>query len=503
MKTKGHNFTGLTLIKSVGAKNVVGSDEFEIAGVTSDSRCVKQGFAFFAMIGANVDGRTFIPDAISKGARAIVVGDEYAPPRDLERVTFIYVPDVYAALAAALDRFHDKPTKGANIIGVTGTNGKTTIATLIRHMYNYAGVKCSQFGTTGYFLPSRTIEPKETTPGMERLYSYFAESKSDGCKNVAMEVSSHALDQRRVEGIDFRAAIFTNITHDHLDYHKTLGEYIEAKLKLFRGLSSKSAAIINKDSKASELFCANVGGARLLTYGIEGSDLQASRVRYSDRGTSFTMHSPWGERQVDLRLVGSYNLYNALGALGAVMSTEPNSKRFDKFLSAAEMFTGAAGRMEAITEDEGYKVFVDYAHTPDAIENVCRTVKAFTKGRLIVVFGAGGNRDRKKRPEMGFAAQNYADIIILTSDNPRHEDPDDIIRDIRVGMDVRRDPIILTAREEAIRHGIMEARAGDVVLLLGKGHETYQQIEDIYYPFDDRQIARKYISQRNSQNGPV
>jgi UDP-N-acetylmuramoyl-L-alanyl-D-glutamate--2,6-diaminopimelate ligase len=482
------------LIPNLDKPAVSGSLDTEITGLAYDSRKVGPGIAFVALRGTSADGHAFIPKAIVLGAAAIIA--EQAPADDVS-VPWVHVRHSRIALAQAAAALHGHPAKSLTIAGVTGTNGKTTTAFLMHHLFNTAQKRSGLLGTVFYDLgDGGRLPATHTTPESLEIQGLLATMRDNGCRACAMEVSSHALDQDRVFGLPFAAAVFTNLTQDHLDYHGTMEKYFEAKVRLFEitaESSPRSALIINGDDawgrKLVERF-QHTGRVTRFGFGVH-NEFRAINVRYDLTGTTFELEAKGRSFLVRSPLIGDFNVYNALGALAAAHGVGLNLREAVKSLQNAPQ---VPGRMERVSENSRFQVFVDYAHTPDGLENALRTARALRPRRLITVFGCGGDRDRTKRPKMAAAAEAGSDICVLTSDNPRTEDPEQILNDAKAGFARPQKHAIIADRREAIRAALENAWEGDLVLIAGKGHEDYQDIQGKKHPFDDRKIAR-YLMQ--------
>jgi UDP-N-acetylmuramoyl-L-alanyl-D-glutamate--2,6-diaminopimelate ligase len=462
--------------------------EAEIRGVTCDSRRVQAGSIFVAVSGNRLDGAAFVDEAIRRGAAA-VVGERPVPDCP---VPVLRVPSARAALAEIAARFHGNPTTRCNVVGVTGTNGKTTTTYLLRSIFEAAGEKVGLLGTIQHSVGPRLIPSDNTTPGSDTLQQYFAQMVQSGCKSAAMEVSSHALDQDRVRGIHFAAGIFTNLTRDHMDYHPTPEHYRDAKGRLFEMLSRKSIAALNADDPASELYAERTH-AHVVTYGIlRRADVGAKVELVTFNGTRIRMRLGTEEMVVHTRLVGTHNVYNILAAAACTWSMGYD---LDQIKAGIENLTSVPGRLEPVDGGQDFAVLVDYAHTDDALRNVLSCLRPLVRGRLIAVFGCGGDRDRGKRPKMGRVATELADLVVLTSDNPRSESPTAILSDIASGIADKSKYLIEIDRRGAIKLALSLAKKDDVVLIAGKGHETCQIFRDRTIGFDDRQVAREILSQ--------
>ncbi len=480
----------LQIIQSV---TVRGDRERDITGVVCDSRRVQPGHLFVALPGARRNGTEFIDEAVRRGAVAIVTQERVARRGN---AAFIQVEDARRALAEIACAFYHHPSSRLCAIGITGTNGKTTTAFLLRDIFRAAGRKPGMIGTVVYEIGARQIPAGRTTPEAPDVQALLDQMLRAGCDSAVMEVSSHALDQKRVWGVDFDVGVFTNLTRDHLDYHGTLQRYFDAKALLFRGLGQmekSAAAVINLDDDWGQQL-ATIGGAwsAAFTYGFHpAADVRAEDVEITGEGSSFRLRSPWGDADLRLRMMGRYNVQNALAAIasaGAVGIPLETSVR------AASAFTAAPGRLEPVPNRRGLRVYVDYAHTDDALQNVLSMLRSLAPRRLIVVFGCGGDRDRGKRPLMGAVAARWADLVILTSDNPRSEDPERIIEEIAAGIGAGAAAERIVDREKAIARAFECAAPGDIVLIAGKGHENYQEFDRTVIPFDDREVARRLLA---------
>ena len=471
----------------------------EITGIAYDSRKVKPGFAFVAMRGQTVDGHDFIEPAIAAGAAAIIAES----PSDYQvKTPWVHVSDTRAALALVSGAFHGFPAKDLAITGITGTNGKTTIGFLVHHLLNMAQLRCGLLGTVHYDLGGKIVPATHTTPESLETQEHLATMRANGCRAVAMEVSSHALHQHRVDGIPFKAAVFTNLTQDHLDYHGTMENYFDAKGILFdtvAGQSSGKMVINGDDNWGRKLINRHDGTKRVTSYGFGvGNTLRAVNVRYDATGTTFGLEAKGREFLVRMPLIGDFNVYNALAALGAADAVGVNFREAINHLKTAPQ---VPGRLERVSEEqERFQVYVDYAHTPDGLINALKAIKALRPARIITVFGCGGDRDRSKRPLMARAAEQGSNICILTSDNPRTEDPKQILKDASAGFGGKGYTVI-EDRRQAIEAAINNAGPGDIVLIAGKGHEDYQDIQGVKHPFDDRRVAHGILRARRDAAG--
>jgi len=481
------------LLQSLATNEVEGSLERQVTGLAYDSRRVSPGTVFFALPGQRTDGHQFINDAIERGAIAVVcerTGFSAA------RATKIVVPDARAALAGAATAFHGHPSASLKVIGVTGTNGKTTVSFMVKSMLEAAGISTGLLGTIRYEIGDRVIPAARTTPEALEIQQMLAQMVKAGCQACVMEVSSHALDQQRTLGVEFDVAIFTNLTQDHLDYHGTMDGYFAAKMKLFTALQhgvKRAVAVINIDDAYGERINEHSEVAVKLTYGLgEAARLQATAITLLPDKTRFQAEFEGRKLVCEMPLIGRHNLYNALAAIGAGLSLAVDAQVLKRALKA---LPAVPGRLERVTAGEAFNVFVDYAHTDDALQQVLRTLREVTPGRLLLLFGCGGNRDSGKRARMGEVAARFADFTVITSDNPRRESPRAITQMIEGGYrGVRTDAYeVELDRRRAIEELIDRAAPGDTVLLAGKGHETYQEFEDTVIPFDDRLVAQEHL----------
>jgi UDP-N-acetylmuramoyl-L-alanyl-D-glutamate--2,6-diaminopimelate ligase len=481
------------LLRDLSQFRVHGSLATRIADIALHSRSVRPGSLFVAIRGQQHDGHTFVPEAIAHGAVAVVVERRLDIPAS---VTQVVVPDSRVALASLSCTFYGNPSHALSLLGITGTNGKGTTAYLLDAVLARDGRRTGIIGTLGVKRGEGTTPLDRTTPEAPDLQRILRQMADEGVRDVLMEVASHALAQHRVDGCRFRGAVFTNLTQDHLDFHKTLDAYRAAKRLLFERVEPDGIAVVNADDPSAQAM-ASATRAPVITYGIGSrADVRAEDLRLHLSGAEFTAVTPQGRFPVRLRLHGRFNVYNALAAIAATNALGVPHKVIGPALAE---FAGVPGRFEAIQEGQPFGLIVDYAHTPDGLENVLQAVKDFATGRTLVVFGCGGDRDRTKRPVMGRIAVRLADVAIVTSDNPRSEEPQAIIDEIVTGTRDR-GPGTLRARVEvepdrrlAIRRAIELARPGDVVILAGKGHEPYQEVRGVKHPFDDRVVAREAL----------
>ena len=494
------------LVKNITILKIDGSDKIDIKGISYDSRDVKPGFLFVAIEGFQTDGHLYIEDAIKAGALAVLLQNEAEVPTG---VTKIWVENSREALALLAASFYGHPSSKMRLVGITGTNGKTTTSYLISSIYRHAGQKVGIVGTIANYIGERKLDVSHTTPeasDLQKLLRDMVDSKVD---SAVIEVSSHALSLDRVKSCEFDVAVFTNLTQDHLDFHRDMDDYLQSKIKLFKDIgegvkSGPKFVVINRDDSCAPKIISEAK-VPVITYGLHGdADVKAVDIEASGQGSSFTVSSRQGSIRLNSKLGGLFNVYNALAAfavgLGSGLSPEMVAESLEKV-------DGVPGRFELLNCGQDFTVVVDYAHTPDGLENILKSARSITSGRLIIVFGCGGDRDRTKRPIMGRIAGLYSDLPIITSDNPRTEDSVSILRDVEEGINKVMKPgqyRIILDRREAIREAIMEAKKGDLVILAGKGHEDYQIIGDQKIYFNDREEARKVIfSMDNSQSETV
>ncbi|MEP6669606.1 MAG: UDP-N-acetylmuramoyl-L-alanyl-D-glutamate--2,6-diaminopimelate ligase [Chthoniobacter sp.] len=485
------------LLSQVSTVKVDGPTDRDITNLTYDSRRVKPGTLFFALKGEKVDGSVFIDAAIAAGAEAIV--SENASIKT--RATNIVVADARNAMADCAAAYFQHPARALKIAGVTGTNGKTTTAFLIKHICEAAMLRCGLLGTVRYEVGDRVLPAARTTPESLDVHDLLWQMRSAGCKACAMEVSSHALMQARVRGVEFDAAVFTNLTQDHLDYHKTMEAYFEAKSRMFSELAAqpkkKGKAVINLDDRYGAMLVQRFAKEiPVVTYGVGvHADFRASNVRIDFHGTSYQLDAGGRSYLVRLPQIGQFNVYNSLAALAAANAMGVDVRAAVLALATA---TAVPGRLEAVPAQRQFRVFVDYAHTDDALLNVIKTCRELNPARLIVVFGCGGDRDKTKRPRMGAVVDQNADYAIVTSDNPRKEEPLDIIEDIKPGLR-RGNYEVIVDRREAIFKAVAMAQPRDIILIAGKGHENYQEFADRTMPFDDVAVAREALDARRTE----
>ncbi len=475
-----------------------GPMDMEIRAITDTSREAGAGMIFAAIRGARVDGHRFIDVALAAGAAAVVA--ETAPPDGLSSsVAWLHVPDSRDALARLASALHGDPWKEMKLAGVTGTNGKTTTAFLLHHIMKSAWHRAGLLGTIFVDDGETTAAASHTTPGPVGLVELLGRMRDHGCRGAAMEVSSHGIHQKRVSAIGFDACVFTNLTQDHLDYHGSMEAYWQAKASWFRELANdphgkKPVAVINTDdARGAELAAELDGKLPVVRYGFNvHCDFRANNFRQNPRGMEFELNARGRSHLVRAPLIGRFNIHNIMAAVAAAISCGIRPREAIAAIADAPQ---VPGRMENVGNAGGATVFVDYAHTPDALENACRTLGELNPRRLITVFGCGGDRDKAKRPLMGAAAASLSDACIVTSDNPRSEDPLAIIREIEKGM-AGKGHLSMPDRAEAIAHAIAHALSGDIILIAGKGHETTQQFADESIAFDDRKHASRALRSR-------
>jgi UDP-N-acetylmuramoyl-L-alanyl-D-glutamate--2,6-diaminopimelate ligase len=470
---------------------VKGSLDRPISGLVMDSRRVVPGTMFFALAGRRADGATFVDEAIARGAVAVVT--HKLPSAAPTKVTFIQVADPRATLAKVAQRYYKFPDRELSVIVVTGTNGKTTVTHLIKHVLK-GDQRVGLIGTINYDLGVRTVPSFRTTPESLDIYGMMAQMREAGCRHAVMEVSSHGIDQQRVLGLQFGAAVFTNLTRDHLDYHQTLEAYFGVKARLFtgdNGIPPKVAVINLDDPYGKKLLTLIPAGVRTVTFGENPSAMiRAENVTLGFKNSTFKLVWPQGEMGIDSPMIGRYNVSNLLAAIATAWS---QGRDPSVFLAKLRAFKGVPGRMERIEEGQPFNVLVDYAHTDDALRNALGMLRAITPGRLFVVFGCGGNRDRAKRPLMVRAVQESADLAFATADNPRGEALTQIFADMRTGVTAADKITWVEDRRRAISLALDACKPGDCLLVAGKGHESYQEFADTVSPFDDRQVVRELI----------
>jgi UDP-N-acetylmuramoyl-L-alanyl-D-glutamate--2,6-diaminopimelate ligase len=472
---------------------LAGNTNIDINDVQIDSRKVQKGTLFIAVKGVAVDGHSFISKAVERGAIAVVC--EEMPSSKEEEVTYVQVSDSAEAAGQMAHNFYDQPTTKLKLVGVTGTNGKTTIATLLYKLFTCLGYKCGLLSTVENQIAGKVIPSTHTTPDAVSLNALLKQMADEGCEYAFMEVSSHAVHQRRIAGLEFAGALFSNITHDHLDYHKTFDEYIKAKKRFFDALSSDAFAITNIDDKRGNVMLQNTA-AKKYTYSLRTvADFKGKILENILTGLVMTIN----DLEVHFRLIGEFNAYNLLAVYGAAICLGEDKAHVLQCLSST---TGAEGRFDYIISPKERVIgIVDYAHTPDALVNVLSTIKKLKQGheQVITVVGCGGDRDRTKRSIMGETACEYSDRAIFTSDNPRSEDPQEILKEMETGLSsaARRKYISIADRKEAIKTAVSMAKPEDIVLIAGKGHEKYQEINGVKHHFDDKEMLKEMFELLN------
>ena len=474
------------LIKNIKPLSFVGDTEKDITGVEIDSRKIKSGNLFAAIKGTQADGHKFIPKAIELGATAILC--EEIPETRVEGVTYVQVASTETAVGTVATTYYGQPSKKLQLVGVTGTNGKTTIATLLYNMFRRMGHRCGLLSTVCNYIEGEAIPADHTTPDPIELNRLLAQMVEAGCEYAFMECSSHAIAQKRIGGLTFTGGIFTNLTRDHLDYHKTFENYRDAKKAFFDSLPKAAFAITNADDK-NGLFMVQNTKATVKTYSTRTvADFRARILESHFEG----MYLDIDGREVGVQFIGKFNVSNLLAVYGAARML---GKERDDILLVLSTLKSVSGRLEPVYSPDGYTAIVDYAHTPDALENVLSAIHDVLngKGHVITVCGAGGNRDKGKRPLMAQEAVRQSDKVIITSDNPRFEDPDDIIADMIAGLTPQqmKKVVKITDRREAIHTASMLAQKGDVILVAGKGHEDYQERKGVKHHFDDKEVLRE------------
>ena len=475
------------LLKKISVKTIEGPADVDIAGVDIDSRKVGPGHLFVAIKGTQTDGHQYIAKAIELGAAAILCED--MPAERQAGVTYVQVPSTESAIGPVATTFYSDPTSKLILVGVTGTNGKTTIATLLYNMFRRLGFKCGLLSTVCNYIEDEAVPASHTTPDPIELNQLLSRMVEAGCQYAFMECSSHAIAQQRIGGLKFAGGIFTNLTRDHLDYHKTVENYRNAKKAFFDMLPKGAFAVTNADDK-NGMFMVQNTKATVKTYSIRSmADFKARIVECHFEG----MYLEVDGHEVGVQFIGKFNVSNLLAVYGAAVML---GQKPEDVLLVLSTLKSVAGRLEPIHSPEGYTAVVDYAHTPDALENVLNAIHEVLDGKdghIITVCGAGGNRDKGKRPLMAQEAVKQSDRVIITSDNPRFEEPQDIINDMLAGLDQKqmKKVVSIVDRKEAIRTACMMAQKGDVILIAGKGHEDYQEIKGVKHHFDDREVVRE------------
>ncbi|MBR6656340.1 MAG: UDP-N-acetylmuramoyl-L-alanyl-D-glutamate--2,6-diaminopimelate ligase [Alistipes sp.] len=479
------------LLKGVTYAELKGCADIEISGLTYDSRTASEGVCFFAVSGTVVDGHNYIAKAVELGAKAVIC--ERIPENVAELdCTFVVVEDTNLAMGVVASNFYGNPSHELKVVGVTGTNGKTTIATLLYDLVQSMGYKAGLISTVVYKIGAKEIVSTHTTPDAIRLNAMMREMVDDGCEYCFMECSSHAIVQQRIHGIHFVGALFTNITHEHLDYHKTFAEYIRAKKSFFDALPKTAFALVNCDDRNGEVMLQNTKASRYTLSLQKMADFRAKVIEMMVEGMQLRID----DKEVWVQFLGRFNAYNLLTVYGAATLLG-----FDKeeVLAHLSMLHPVSGRFETVLAKDGTTAIVDFAHTPDALENIIRTIDELRQKeqRLIVVCGCGGDRDKTKRPVMGDMASRMGDLAIFTSDNPRTEDPEDILREMEAGVESNRRYLKITDRREAIKTAVMLSEPRDIILLAGKGHEDYQIIGTEKHHFNDKEVVKEYFDKFN------
>ena len=479
------------IIRNIRPVSVTGGTEIEIKGVDIDSRRVAGGHLFVAMKGTQVDGHAFIGKAVEQGAAAVLCED--LPEETKEGVTYVQVKSTEDAAGEVATQFYGDPSRKLKLVGVTGTNGKTTIATLLYNMFRKLGYRCGLLSTVCNYIEDERIPADHTTPDPVELNRLLARMVEAGCQYAFMECSSHAIAQKRIAGLKFAGGIFTNLTRDHLDYHKTFENYRDAKKAFFDGLPKGAFAITNADDKNGMVMVQNTK-ATVKTYSTQRmADFRAKILECHFGG----MYLEIDGREVGVQFIGKFNVSNLLAVYGAALML---GEKAEDVLVAMSTLHSVSGRLDPVHSPEGYTAIVDYAHTPDALENVLKAIHEVLggKGKVITVCGAGGNRDKGKRPLMAQEAVRQSDRVIITSDNPRFEEPQAIIDDMLAGLDAKqmKKVISIVDRKEAIRAACMMASKGDVVLVAGKGHENYQEIKGVKHHFDDKEVLKEIFAEK-------
>lgn len=485
------------LLGLISSAEVKGNPAITIEHITYDSRKVEPNSLFICLKGATVDGHDFAPEAVNRGATAILAEREVNVPSE---IVVILVHDVRQAMQIIAPYYFNYPARALRMIGVTGTNGKTTTTYLIKSILQRAGYRVGLIGTIQTMIGDKTLPVKNTTPDVLDLQSILRIMADEKMDYVVMEVSSHALALGRVTGCEFDAGIFTNLTQDHLDFHQTFENYANSKAMLFDMLSQKQVksekmAVINIDAAAADVMLRHAD-CPVITYAIDNpdADIKASQIEITSKGASFVLSGPFGERHIKLGITGDFNVYNAMASISAGLAEKVS---IDTIVEAIQSAKSVPGRFEIVDAGQPFSVIVDYAHTPDGLENILKTARRFAKRRVITVFGCGGDRDRTKRPIMGRLAAQYSEVVIATSDNPRSEEPAEILREIETGICAGLRPgatyEAIVDRREAIAKALFAAQPEDVVIIAGKGHETYQVLKDRVIDFDDREVVREII----------
>ena len=475
------------ILYKVSLKSVSGKMNLPVADIQFDSRKVTASSLFVALVGSASNGHDFISQVVLNGVKMVVC--ENMPAVLESDVTYVQVADSAEALGIMASNFYDNPSSKLTLVGVTGTNGKTTTVTLLFDLFRELGYSCGMLSTVHNKINDTVLASTHTTPDAVSIQRLLSEMLAKGCTHCFMEVSSHAAVQRRIAGLDFQGAIFSNITHDHLDYHKTFDEYIKAKKLFFDGLGKKAFALINVDDKRARVMLQNTKASKH-TFSLKTiADYKASIVSNTIQGLELDIEG----RSVWFKLIGDFNAYNLLSVYGAAVLLGEDK---DEVLTVLSTLSSAKGRFDQVMSNAGnITAIVDYAHTPDALENVLSTIQSIRQGneKVITVIGCGGNRDAAKRPMMAAIACKFSDQVIITSDNPRDEDPMDIIQQMQEGIKItdRRKVLVIADRKEAIKTATTLSSVGDIILIAGKGHENYQEIKGVKYPFDDKEVVKE------------
>ncbi|SIS37937.1 UDP-N-acetylmuramoyl-L-alanyl-D-glutamate--2,6-diaminopimelate ligase [Salimicrobium flavidum] len=478
------------LLTSVPFYQTYGEIDKDITGITMDSRQIKPGDLFICIKGFETDGHQYITSAIHAGAAAIVAMHHVEMD-----IPLIVVSDTKRVMAQLASSFYGNPTREVGLIGVTGTNGKTTITYLLDEIFTENKMSTGVIGTIQTKINGKSYGVSNTTPDSVSLNEFFFEMRKEEVQTAMMEVSSHALDQGRVYGLDFDVAVFTNLSQDHLDYHKDMDDYLRAKSLLFAQLGNhyeqgrEKYAVVNIDDPASHILIKSTAQP-VLTYGVEQGDVHTRNIHMDETGVSFTMITPVGNIQVDSGLMGHFSIYNMLAAAGAAIV---RGVQLEVIVAAFSKTKGVPGRLEPVFAGQSFGIVVDYAHTPDSLENVLKTLKDVCEGYVRVIVGCGGDRDAGKRPKMADVAMKFADDVFFTSDNPRSENPENILDDMTGHL--KGEFHRITDRKEAIESGIASCRNKDILLIAGKGHETYQEVDGMKLEFDDRKVATQAVKQ--------
>lgn len=474
------------LLRLAGKYEIAGNEETNVNGIEIDSRNIKDGNAFIAIRGTQADGHNYIGKAIELGAKTIIC--EKLPETTVEGITYVIISDTEDAVGKIATTFYGNPTEKLDLVGVTGTNGKTTIATLLYNMFRAFGYKVGLISTVCNYIDGEAIPTEHTTPDPITLNKLLGRMANEGCKYAFMEVSSHSVAQKRIGGLKFAGGIFTNLTRDHLDYHKTVENYLKAKKAFFDGLPKTAFALTNADDKNGMVMVQNTK-AKVATYSLRTmADFKGKVLEDGFEGMLMDINNT----EVNVQFIGRFNAYNLLAVYGAAYML---GKKAEDILLQLSVLKPVSGRFDSMRSPQGYTAIVDYAHTPDALVNVLNAIHDVLKGRgkVITVVGAGGNRDKGKRPLMAQESVKQSDKVIITSDNPRFEEPQDIINDMLAGLNKEemKKVLAITDRKEAIRTACMLANQGDVILIAGKGHENYQDIKGVKYHFDDKEVVRE------------